>query len=46
MTLSRREFVTIGGATLAGSMVAPARARAETPKRGGTLTIPAWDPPL
>jgi peptide/nickel transport system substrate-binding protein len=45
MDLSRRELMTLGGLTLAGSAFAPAGARAQTPKRGGTLTLRAWDPP-
>ena len=42
--LSRREFVTIGaGGALAAGL--PGRAVAQTPRRGGTLTLRAWDPP-
>ena len=43
-TLARRDLLKLGGsALLAGS--APARATAQTPRRGGTVTIRAWDPP-
>jgi len=45
MQLSRRHLLTLGGAALAGASVAPAVARAQTPKRGGTLAIRTWDPP-
>jgi peptide/nickel transport system substrate-binding protein len=44
MTLSRRDLMKLGGLTLAGSALAPSRARAQTPKRGGTLTLRTWDP--
>ena len=43
-TLSRRDLLTVGaGAVAAG--VAPARAQAPAPRRGGTLTLRGWDPP-
>jgi peptide/nickel transport system substrate-binding protein len=42
--LSRRDFVTIGTAGAVAAAL-PARAAAQTPKRGGTLTLRAWDPP-
>ena len=45
MNLSRRRLLTLGGATLAGATLAPTRGRAQTPKRGGTLTLRLWDPP-
>ena len=45
MQLSRRHLLTLGGTALAGASVAPAVARAQTPKRGGTLAIRTWDPP-
>jgi peptide/nickel transport system substrate-binding protein len=44
MLMSRRDLLALGGLT-AGSAMLPAAARAQTPKRGGTLTIRAWDPP-
>jgi peptide/nickel transport system substrate-binding protein len=45
MNLSRRHLLKLGGAALAGASMAPAVARAQTPKRGGTLAIRTWDPP-
>jgi ABC-type oligopeptide transport system substrate-binding subunit len=42
---SRRHLLRLGGAALAGASVAPAVARAQTPKRGGSLAIRTWDPP-
>ncbi|MGH7324999.1 MAG: ABC transporter substrate-binding protein [Candidatus Rokuibacteriota bacterium] len=45
MELSRRELLTAGGLGLAGATLAPRRGWAQTPKRGGTLTIRTWDPP-
>jgi peptide/nickel transport system substrate-binding protein len=31
--------------TAAGTAIAPSRGRAQTPKRGGTLSLRLWDPP-
>jgi peptide/nickel transport system substrate-binding protein len=45
MDLTRRDLLVLGGATLAGAALAPGRAGAQTPKRGGTLTVRLWDPP-
>jgi peptide/nickel transport system substrate-binding protein len=45
MSLSRRHLLKLGGAALAGASLAPAVARAQTPKRGGTLALRTWDPP-
>jgi peptide/nickel transport system substrate-binding protein len=45
MDLTRRDLLTLGGATLAGATLAPGLGRAQTPKRGGTLTLRMWDPP-
>ncbi len=45
MNLSRRHLLKLGGAALAGASLAPAVARAQTPKRGGSLAIRTWDPP-
>jgi len=45
MLVSRRDVLALGGLALAGSTMLPSAARAQTPKRGGTLTIRAWDPP-
>ena len=45
---SRRDLLKWGGAGLAAAATAPAiwsPARAQTPKRGGTLSLRLWDPP-
>lgn len=48
LPLSRRDLLKLGGAA-AGVALAPAMsaspARAQTPKRGGTLNLRLWDPP-
>jgi ABC-type transport system substrate-binding protein len=46
MTLSRRDLLVLGGLTLAGAAAAPSHVGAQAPKRGGTLTIRGWDPPM
>jgi peptide/nickel transport system substrate-binding protein len=43
--VNRRELLTLGGLTLAGAALAPTVGRAQTPKRGGLLTVRMWDPP-
>ncbi|HEY2996752.1 MAG TPA: ABC transporter substrate-binding protein [Methylomirabilota bacterium] len=45
MRLSRRDLLAAGGLTLAGAALLPRPARAQSPKRGGTISIRAWDPP-
>ena len=45
MDVSRRELLALGGLTVAGATLAPSITRAQTPKRGGTLSIRTWDPP-
>ena len=45
MRLSRRDMLTAGGLTVAGAALLPRAARAQSPKRGGTISIRAWDPP-
>ena len=45
MALTRRDLLKLGSGILVGAAAAPRPARAQTPKRGGTLTIRAWDPP-
>ncbi len=45
MDLTRRDLLKLGGTTVAGVALAPAVARAQTPKRGGTLSLRLWDPP-
>jgi len=44
MDLSRRDLI-VAGATLAASTLTPRSARAQTPRRGGTLSLRLWDPP-
>jgi peptide/nickel transport system substrate-binding protein len=44
MDLSRRDLLIAGGVTAAATL-APRRAVAQTPKRGGTLSLRLWDPP-
>src|SRR5262245_60791620 len=46
MTLSRRDLLALGSIGLASAAIAPTFARAQTPKRGGTLTLRGWDPPM
>jgi len=46
--LSRRDLLKWGGAGLAAAATAPtvwSPARAQSPKRGGTLSLRLWDPP-
>ena len=45
MDLSRRDLLAAGGLTLASTALAPRLARAQTAKRGGTLSLRLWDPP-
>jgi peptide/nickel transport system substrate-binding protein len=45
MSLSRRDLLKLGAAAVGGATLAPAVGRAQTPKRGGTLTVRMWDPP-
>ena len=44
MSPSRRDVLKLGGLALATGL-GPAAARGQSLKRGGTLTIRAWDPP-
>ena len=46
MALSRRDLLAWSGLTLAGMAVSASGARAQSPKRGGTLTLRGWDPPM
>ena len=45
MHLTRRELLALGG-VLAAATAKPSGAGAQTPKRGGTVTIRGWDPPF
>jgi peptide/nickel transport system substrate-binding protein len=42
--ISRRELLTIGAAGVAAASL-PSSPSAQTPKRGGTLSLRTWDPP-
>jgi peptide/nickel transport system substrate-binding protein len=46
MSWTRRDVLALGSLALAGAALGPSRVAAQTPKRGGTLTIRGWDPPL
>ena len=46
--VNRRELLRLGGAAAVGAALAPlstGTARGQTPKRGGTINVRAWDPP-
>jgi peptide/nickel transport system substrate-binding protein len=47
--MRRRDLLKLGGLALGGAALAPhlapRAARAQQPRRGGTVTIRAWDPP-
>src|SRR5215510_9889282 len=45
MDFTRRDLLTLSGSALAGTVLAPSTLRAQTPKRGGVLTLRVWDPP-
>jgi len=47
MDITRRDLLKLGSTALAGAALAtgPGPAAAQTPKRGGTLTLRMWDPP-
>src|SRR5262245_35158316 len=45
MDIARRDLLTLSGLAFAGAMLEPSAARAQAPKRGGTLTLRVWDPP-
>lgn len=45
MDLSRRAVLAIGGGALAAAAMSPRRTSAQTPRRGGALTLRLWDPP-
>jgi peptide/nickel transport system substrate-binding protein len=46
MHVSRRELLALGSVAVAGTTLAPSLTQAQTPKRGGSLTIRGWDPPF
>ena len=47
--VNRRDALKLGAVLAAGAVLAPqlshGPAHAQTPKRGGTINIRAWDPP-
>jgi len=43
--LSRRAVLKLSAAGAAAAMTAPPLARAQSPRRGGVLTVRVWDPP-
>jgi peptide/nickel transport system substrate-binding protein len=45
MDFTRRDLLSLSGSALAGTVLAPSALRAQTPKRGGVLTLRVWDPP-
>ncbi|PYN86179.1 MAG: hypothetical protein DMD87_20000 [Candidatus Rokuibacteriota bacterium] len=45
MDFSRRDLLTLSGLAWAGTVLGPTGLHAQTPKRGGTLTLRVWDPP-
>ena len=45
MKVSRREALALGASALTAAAVRPGRARAQSPRRGGTLSLRLWDPP-
>jgi peptide/nickel transport system substrate-binding protein len=45
MDLSRRDLLTLGGLTLAGTALSPSAGRAATPKRGGAFRFRGYTPP-
>jgi len=44
-SLTRREILQLAGVGATAAVCGPAPALAQAPKRGGTLTLRAWDPP-
>ena len=46
MAWTRRDVLALGALGLASSALPSTRALAQSPKRGGTLTIRGWDPPM
>ena len=46
MAWTRRDVLALGSLGLAGAVLPSARALAQSPKRGGTVTIRGWDPPM
>jgi peptide/nickel transport system substrate-binding protein len=45
MDMTRRALFGVAGTALLGATLAPTSLRAQTPKRGGTISLRLWDPP-
>jgi peptide/nickel transport system substrate-binding protein len=45
MDLTRRTVLAVAGLAAAGTALVPALTRAQSPKRGGTVSLRLWDPP-
>jgi peptide/nickel transport system substrate-binding protein len=46
MSWTRRDVLGLGGLALVGAALIPSGSSAQAPRRGGTLTLRGWDPPL
>ena len=46
MMFSRRDLLALSGTALASTTLNVPAAVGQAPKRGGTLTIRGWDPPM
>jgi peptide/nickel transport system substrate-binding protein len=46
MSWTRRDVLGLGGLAIAGAVLRPSGVAAQTPRRGGTLRVRGWDPPL
>jgi peptide/nickel transport system substrate-binding protein len=46
MSWTRRDVLGLGGLAIAGAVLTPSGIAAQTPRRGGTLRVRGWDPPL
>ena len=46
MNVTRRDILAMSALAMTGSVSLPSVARGQGPKRGGTLTVRGWEPPL
>jgi peptide/nickel transport system substrate-binding protein len=46
MTWTRRDVLALGSLAVASATLSPSRLAAQTPRRGGALTVRGWDPPM
>ena len=46
MNVTRRAILAMSALAMTGSAILPSVARGQGPKRGGTLTVRGWEPPL